>query len=89
MEFMTTWRSKMNMIKTKIWKNVPSFDYTKSINKKLPLLYIQKTFRVLENIGQNVGYRQKASTPIKWTSNKMDIITHQHYKWKFKIAKNL
>jgi len=43
------------MKKTKIRRNIPSLDYTKLINKELPLLYIQRTFRVLENIGQNLG----------------------------------
>jgi hypothetical protein len=47
------------MTKEKIRKNIPSLDYTQLINKELPLIYIERTFRVLEKIGQNLGYRQK------------------------------
>jgi hypothetical protein len=54
------------MTKRKIWRKIPSLDYTRLINKELPLVYIQRTFRVLENIGQNLGYKQKKSTPIKY-----------------------
>ncbi len=47
------------MTKAKMRRNIPSLDYTKLTNKELPLIYIQRTFRVLENICQNLGYRQK------------------------------
>jgi len=74
MEFMTVWRSKRIMTKAKIRRNIPSLDYTKLINKELPLLYIQRTFKVLVNTYQinikQIGYNHTPTLQMKIQSGK-------------------
>jgi hypothetical protein len=62
------------MTKAKIRKNIPSLDYTKLINKELPLLYIQRTFKVLVNTYQinikQIGYNHTPTLQMKIQSGK-------------------